>query len=219
MVDNYLHKGLRQNLVKELRRKGIKDEAILKAIGNIPRHYMLDRAFEQWAYKDQAFPIDAEQTISQPYTVAFQTELLNIVPGDKVLEIGTGSGYQASVLFAVGAKVYTIERQKTLFDKTNKLLKLMGMESIRTLYGDGYLGSERFAPFDKILITAGAPSFPEKLFLQLRIGGIMVIPMGKGDTQTMYKYTRTGEKTFSKESHGTFSFVPMLGGTNKIPNK
>lgn len=219
MDDNYLHRGLRLKLVKELKRKGILDHRVLDAIGSIPRHFMLDRAFEQWAYKDQAFPIDADQTISQPYTVAFQTQLLEIVPGDKVLEIGTGSGYQAAVLYTMGAKVYTIERHKILFDKTTQLLRSMGFEGIRTLFGDGFQGAQRFAPFDKILITAGAPSFPEILFNQLKTGGIMVIPMGQGEIQTMCRYIKTGEKSFKKESHGRFSFVPMLEGTVQSSQK
>ena len=214
MIDNYRHKGLRQKLVAELQRKGIKDRNVLQAIGSIPRHYFLDKAFDTWAYKDIAFPIDSGQTISQPYTVAFQTQLLGIKRGDKVLEIGTGSGYQATVLQYVGAKVYTIERQKELFDKTSKFLNQIGFGRIRTLYGDGFAGAARFAPFDKILITAAAPFFPEQLFTQLKVGGQMVIPVGAGDVQRMKRITKSADGTPQEELFGNFSFVPMLAGTN-----
>lgn len=214
MIDNYRHKGLRQKLVTELMKKGIKDQKVLQAIGVIPRHYFLDKAFDTWAYKDIAFPIDSGQTISQPYTVAFQTQLLDIKRGDKVLEIGTGSGYQATVLQYVGAKVYTIERQKVLFDKTSKFLVKIGFGRIRTLYGDGFAGASRFAPFDKVLITAAAPFFPEELFRQLKVGGQMVIPVGEGDVQRMKRITKTADGTPYEELFGNFSFVPMLAGTN-----
>ena len=161
--DNYRHKGLRKKLVSELRKKGIIDEKILEAIGSIPRHYFLDPTFDDWAYKDVAFPIEADQTISQPYTVAMQTYLLELKSKERVLEIGTGSGYQACVLSFLGAKVYTIERQEQLFLKTSDFLPEIGYGNIRTLYGDGYKGAPRFAPFDKILITAGAPEIPRDL--------------------------------------------------------
>lgn len=216
MTDNYRHKGLRQKLINELRTKGIKDQNVLAAMADIPRHYFLDKAFDTWAYKDVAFPIDADQTISQPYTVAFQTQLLEISKGDKVLEIGTGSGYQATVLYTMGAKVYSIERQKKLFDKTNALLQKMNFGGIRTLYGDGFLGAPRFAPYDRILITAAAPFFPEKLFNQLRSGGFMVIPVGEGAVQKMMRITKIDEKTKKEEVFGNFSFVPMLSGTNSV---
>lgn len=215
MIDNYKHKGLRQKLVSELRRKGIKDEKILKAILKIPRHYFLDRAFEDWAYRDVAFPIDAEQTISQPYTVARQTELLDIHPGEKVLEVGTGSGYQAIVLSELGAKVYTIERQQRLFEKTHKLLSKMGYSKIRTLFGDGYKGASRFAPFDKILVTAGAKEIPEALLRQLKVGGNMVIPVGRGAIQKMIKIIKLDTDKYEQEEFGDFSFVPLLKGINK----
>lgn len=212
--DNYRHKGLRKKLVEDLRAKGIQDEAILEAIGSIPRHFFLDQAFDDWAYKDVAFPIDAGQTISQPYTVAVQTWLLQIQKGDKVLEVGTGSGYQACVLSMLQAKVYTIERQEKLFKKTSDFLPEIGFNNIRTLFGDGYKGAPRFAPFDKILITAGAPEIPVDLIQQLKIGGIMVIPFGAGETQEMIRIIKTGENQLKKEKHGYFRFVPLLKGTN-----
>lgn len=212
--DNYRHKGLRKKLVEDLRAKGIHDEAILNAIGTIPRHFFLDQAFDDWAYKDVAFPIDAGQTISQPYTVAVQTWLLEIKKGDKVLEVGTGSGYQACVLSMLGAKVYSIERQEKLFKKTSEFLPTIGFNDIRTLFGDGYKGAPRFAPFDKIIITAGAPEIPEDLIRQLKIGGILVVPFGAGDTQEMIRIIKTGENQLKKEKHGLYRFVPLLRGTN-----
>lgn len=216
MIDSYRHKGLRQNLVNELKRKGIKDSRILEAIGNIPRHYFLDAAFADWAYKDVAFPIDANQTISQPYTVAFQTSLLELEEGDKILEVGTGSGYQACVLSYLGAKVYTIERQEKLFHKTNKLLKKIGYGHIRTLFGDGYLGAPKFAPFDKILVTAAAGEVPEALKGQVKIGGYIVIPVGGESVQEMYRVTRVNEDKFATEKFGHFRFVPFQKGTHKL---
>lgn len=214
MQDTYRHRGLRQKLVQILKSKGIRDVNVLQTIGTIPRHFFLDRAFDTWAYKDLAFPIDAGQTISQPYTVAFQTQLLKINRGDKVLEIGTGSGYQASVLYKMGAKVYTIERQKRLFDKTSEVLPRMGLGGVRTLFGDGFVGAPRFAPYDKILITAAAPFFPQALFDQLKVGGYMVIPVGEGDIQKMKRITKVSPTQKREELFGTFSFVPMLAGTN-----
>ncbi|HRQ30077.1 MAG TPA: protein-L-isoaspartate(D-aspartate) O-methyltransferase, partial [Saprospiraceae bacterium] len=204
----------RKKLVEDLRAKGIQDDAILDAIGSIPRHFFLDQAFDDWAYKDVAFPIEAGQTISQPYTVAIQTWLLQIKKGDKVLEVGTGSGYQACVLSMLQAKVYTIERQEKLFRKTSDFLPEIGFNNIRTLFGDGYKGAPRFAPFDKILITAGAPEIPVDLIQQLRTGGIMVIPFGAGETQEMIRIIKTGENQLKKEKHGYFRFVPLLKGTN-----
>lgn len=215
MTDNYRHKGLRQKLVQELSRKGITDQRVLAAIGRIPRHYFLDKAFDTWAYKDMAFPIDADQTISQPYTVAWQTQLLELGRRDKVLEIGTGSGYQAAVLQEMGAKVYSIERQKRLFDKTSVLLERMGYGAIRTLYGDGFAGAPRFAPFDKIIITAAAPYFPQVLFDQLKVGGYMIIPVGaEGTTQQMKRITKLPTGAAHEEIVGSCAFVPMLRGTN-----
>lgn len=214
MIDTHRHRGLRQQLVNELKSKGIKNELILSAFMDIPRHYFLEKTFADWAYKDVAFPIDADQTISQPYTVAMQTTLLDIKKGDKVLEIGTGSGFQACVLSHMGAKVYTIERQKKLFDKTEKFLHDIGFGNIRTLYGDGYEGAPRFAPFDKILITAGASEIPEKLIDQLKPGGIMVIPLGQGDLQKMLRITKNVDGSLKKENFGNYRFVPFLKGVN-----
>lgn len=214
LVDTHRHRGLRQQLVHELKSKGIKDDRILQAFMDIPRHFFLDKTFADWAYRDVAFPIDADQTISQPYTVAFQTTLLDIKMGEKVLEIGTGSGFQACVLAHVGAKVYTIERQKSLYDKTELLLHKIGFGNVRTLFGDGYLGAPRFAPFDKILLTAGATEIPALLIDQLKVGGIMVIPVGEGSNQKMIKITKNLDGTYRKESHGNFRFVPFLKGIN-----
>ena len=212
MIDNFRHKGLRKKLVATIKSKGITNERVIDAIDKIPRHLFLDKAFEEWAYKDQAFPIGQGQTISQPYTVAYQTELIDPQPEDKILEIGTGSGYQACVLALLSKKVYSIERQKALFDNTNAFLKSIGFERIRTLYGDGYLGAPRFAPFDKILITAGATRVPEKLLEQLKVGGIMVIPLGSGDDKTMTRITRVGEDEYKTERFGLFRFVPFKEG-------
>lgn len=188
---------------------------VLKAIGQVKRHYMIDHEFGDWAYKDIAFPIEAQQTISMPYTVALQSQLLEIQPGDKILEVGTGSGYQATILYTMGAKVYSIERQLKLFEKTSKLLMKIGYQSIRTLYGDGYMGAERFAPFDKIIVTAGAHKFPDRLLAQLKIGGIMVIPMEGDNGQEMMRYIKKSESSVLKENHGPCAFVPMLDGINR----
>ena len=215
ITDTHLHKGLRQKLVRELKQKGIEDERILQAFNDIPRHYFLDKAFSEWAYKDVAFPIDADQTISQPYTVAIQTQLLDIKKGDKVLEIGTGSGFQACVLYHMGAKVYTIERQHRLYEKTHEFLKKIGYGGIRTLYGDGYKGSPRFAPFDKIIVTAGATEIPQALIDQLKPGGIMVIPYGHGDHQQMLQVFKHMDNSITQKSHGLFRFVPFLKGVEK----
>ncbi|MFZ1516723.1 MAG: protein-L-isoaspartate(D-aspartate) O-methyltransferase [Saprospiraceae bacterium] len=213
VTDNYRQKGLRKKLVAELASKGIKDEQVLEAILKVPRHAFLDKAFEEWSYKDQAFPIDCEQTISQPYTVAFQTSLLKLIKGEKVLEIGLGSGYQACVLFEMGAKVYSIERHKYLHDKTAQRLKHLGYMGIRTFYGDGFLGLPRFAPFDKILITAACPEIPSKLLEQLKPGGMMVLPLESGGgVQTMVRIIKELHENFTKEDFGHFKFVPMLKG-------
>lgn len=181
----------------------------------IPRHFFMDEAFADWAYKDVPFKIEAEQTISQPFTVASMTELLEVRPTDKILEVGTGSGYQASVLSYLRAKVYTIERQAILHDQTSKLLESLGFDRIRLLYGDGYLGYERFAPYDKIIVTAGAPTIPNALLDQLAVGGILVIPVNSIDgTQEMIKIFKPSVATFEKSSHGIFRFVPLLPGVN-----
>lgn len=207
--DTQKHKGLRNQLVKTLQSKGIKNEKVLKAISNIPRHLFMDSGFIDFAYQDKAFPIAADQTISQPYTVAFQTELLEIEPNDKVLEIGTGSGYQTAVLVELKAEVYSIERQKELFEKTKKFLPKVGYVAKKLKYGDGYKGWSDFAPFDKIIVTAGAPFVPKPLLSQLKVGGRLVIPVGD-DVQTMTLFIRKGEKEFEKHEFGEFRFVPML---------
>ncbi len=210
--DSYRHKGLRKKLVETVKEKGIQDERVLDAIGKIPRHFFLDSAFDEVAYEDRAFPIAEKQTISQPYTVAYQTQLLQLKPFDKVLEIGTGSAYQACVLAEMGAKVYTIERQKKLFDENRKFTFLSKYPNIKFFYGDGYEGLPTFAPFDKILITAAAPEIPPKLMQQLKVGGMMVLPEGTGDVQVMKRITKLENGEVKEEIFDRFSFVPMLGG-------
>jgi protein-L-isoaspartate(D-aspartate) O-methyltransferase len=216
MIDTYRHKGLRRKLVKELQGKGIEDVRILEAIGKIPRHFFLDRAFEEKAYKDIAFPIDSHQTISQPYTVAFQTFLLQVKPGDRILEIGTGSGYQACVLAELGAEVFTIERHENLYQKTRELLREMGYHSIHCYYGDGFLGIPSEAPFDKIIVTAAAPEIPQALLDQLRPHGLLVIPYGAGEVQKMLRIQKDHQGVLHRESFDDFSFVPMLKGTEPL---
>lgn len=213
MKDTYKHKGLRQQLVDTIRNKGIMDEKVLDAIGRVPRHFFMDSGFIDHAYQDKPFPIAADQTISQPYTVAFQTELLQVKKGDKILEIGTGSGYQAAVLIELGAKLYSIERQQELFKKTSKFLPTIGYRAKKLIFGDGYIGLDEEAPFDGIIVTAGAPFVPKPLLNQLKIGGRLVIPVGE-DTQTMTLFIRKGEKEFEKHEHGSFRFVPLLGDKN-----
>jgi protein-L-isoaspartate(D-aspartate) O-methyltransferase len=212
MEDSYRHKGLRKKLVEEIKEKGIKDERVLAAIGNVPRHVFMDSSFINFSYKDKAFPIGAGQTISQPYTVAFQTELLEIRPNDKVLEIGTGSGYQAAVLLEMGARVFTVERQRELYLKTLNLLPKLGYNP-NFFFGDGALGLPTYSPFDKIIITAGAMEIPDALLKQLKIGGRLVVPVGNKDTQVMMLVERKAEETFVKTQHGNFIFVPLLKGT------
>jgi protein-L-isoaspartate(D-aspartate) O-methyltransferase len=212
--DSYRHKGLRRLLVETLRqnrpgRQPITDEAVLNAIGKIPRHFFLDPEFVEMAYQDRAFQIGCGQTISQPYTVAYQSQLLEIKPREKVLEIGTGSGYQATILMELGAKVYTIERQRELFDKTSILFHEMGYEP-RIFYGDGYKGLPMFAPFHKIIVTCGAPSIPEELVKQLKPGGIMVVPVGNSEKQEMIRLIKNPNESYHVENHGEFLFVPML---------
>lgn len=214
-TDSYRHKGLRKKLVDSLRNHKLFDEKILNAIADIPRHFFLDPAFADWAYKDIAFPIDAEQTISQPFTVAFQTKLLDVKPKDKILEIGTGSGYQAAVLSYLGAKVYTIERQEKLFHKTSVLLIEIGYEAVRTFLGDGYKGLPRYAPFDKIIITAGASEIPKELLNQLKPGGILIIPLGNEDDKDMVKLTKLDDRNVKIEKFGKFRFVPFLSGIER----
>lgn len=209
MIDTYRHKGLRKQLAEEVRSKGIQDERIIQAIQKVPRHFFLDSSFMEFAYQDKAFPIGSGQTISQPYTVAFQTQLLEVGKGDKVLEIGTGSGYQACILVELGVKVFSIERQRELFVKTSGLLRTMNYHP-KLFYGDGYKGLPAFAPFDRVLITAAAPQIPQALLRQLRIGGFMVVPIGADKTQVMMKITRVDEDSYEQEEFGEFRFVPML---------
>jgi len=213
LKDTFRHKGLRKQLVNVLINKGIKDEAVLNAIGNIPRHLFMDSGFLDHAYQDKAFPIAADQTISQPYTVAFQTELMEVKKGDKVLEIGTGSGYQTAVLCELGAKVYSIERQQELFKKTNKFLPKLGYRAKKLIFGDGYKGLEEEAPFDSIIVTAGAPYVPKPLLSQLKTGGRLVIPVGD-DVQVMTLFIRKGPKDFEQHEYGQFRFVPLLEDKN-----
>ena len=212
--DTYRHKGLRKQLVSTLKQKGITDERVLNAINNIPRHFFLDSAFDKVAYEDRAFPIAESQTISQPYTVAYQTQLLEIKQYDKVLEIGTGSGYQAMVLAEMGAQVYTIERQKKLFDELRDFILRKKYPNIKYFYGDGYEGLPTFAPFDKVIVTAAAPYIPPKLIDQLKKGGKMVIPVGEGAVQKMLRITKNNDGTTSEEMLDKFSFVPMVEGRN-----
>lgn len=206
--DTYRHKGLRRQLAGILKEKGIEDAEVLKAIEAVPRHLFLNSSFIERAYEDIAFPIGSGQTISRPHTVAFQTELLDLKKGEKVLEIGTGSGYQTSVLLEMGAKVWTIERQKALYDQTKAFLPTIGYNP-KFFYGDGYKGLPIFAPFDKIIITAGAPIIPTALLEQLKVGGILVIPLGD-KVQIMTFIKKTGPKSFEKVEYGEFKFVPLL---------
>lgn len=206
------HKGQRNKLIRVLIDKGIRDQAVLKAINKIPRHAFVDSSFEEFAYQDKAFPIAADQTISQPFTVAFQSMLLEIKKGDMVLEIGTGSGYQSAVLCELEAKVFSIERQKELFDVTSQLMRKLGY-NLKMKFGDGFAGLPSFAPFDKIIVTCGAPMIPEKLLHQLKIGGRMVIPVGDGQ-QRMKLVIRNSKTDFEVKDYGDFKFVPMLSNKN-----
>jgi len=210
MTDTYKHKGLRKQLVETIRNKGISDPEVLRAMETVPRHCFFESSFLKYAYDDKPFPIGSGQTISQPYTVAFQTELLKIQKGDKILEVGTGSGYQACILAELGAKVFTIERQRALFDKAIKFLPVLGYPQIKVFYGDGFKGLPAFAPFDKILVTAGAPHLPDSLVSQLKVCGILVIPLGAYDVQAMTTITKIAENKYEKLEHGAFRFVPML---------
>jgi len=209
LKDTSKHQGLRKQLADVLKKKGIIDEQVLKAIKLIPRHLFIDSSFADHAYQDKAFPIAAEQTISQPYTVAFQTQTLSINSGDKILEIGTGSGYQTAVLLELGAVVYTIERQHELFKKTSLFLPKLGYIPKKFIFGDGYKGFKEKAPFDKIIVTAGAPFVPKPLLSQLRVGGKLLIPVGD-EKQVMTLFIRKTSKEFEKHELGDFSFVPML---------
>jgi len=214
LQDSFRHKGLRKKLVDSLREKGIHDEKVLGAMERVPRHLFLDSSFLEFAYQDKAFPIGSGQTISQPYTVAFQTQLLQVIPGEKILEIGTGSGYQSCVLLEMGVKVYTIERQKKLFERTKAFLPSIGYNP-KVFYGDGYKGLPPFAPFDKVIITAAAPEIPRDLINQLKEGGIMVIPLGPAEVQTMVTIRKISETETERTEHSQFRFVPMLGNKAK----
>lgn len=209
-IDNYREKGARKRLVDLLKKKGIEDEAVLKAIGKVPRHFFFDETFWNQAYNDIAFPIGEGQTISQPYTVAYQTQLLHIHKGDKVLEIGTGSGYQTCILMELGAKVYTIERQEKLYERTIQVLPYMGYKP-HFFLGDGSKGIQGHAPYDKIIVTAGAPWVPDVMLRQLTIGGLMVIPVGDEEKQKMMTVLRVGENDFERIELDTFRFVPLVG--------
>lgn len=212
MQDTYKHKGMRKQLIDQLRQKGITDERVLTAFDAIPRHFFLDLVFEQQAYSNVAFQIGAGQTISHPYTVAFQTSILELKKGEKILEIGTGSGFQTCILCSMGMKVFSIERQKELHIKAKKIIDHFRFTP-KLFFGDGYEGKETFAPFDKILVTCGAPFIPEKLVQQLKVGGMMVIPVGDLDSQEMHRITKISDTEYKEEVFGNFSFVPMLEKT------
>lgn len=214
MQDTFRHKGLRKKLVEVLISKGIKSKKVLHTINTIPRHFFLDNALDKFSYLDKAFPIGNKQTISQPFTVAFQTELLNVKPYEKILEIGTGSGYQSAVLINLEADLYTIERQKELYLKTKDFLPKLGYKC-NFFYGDGYKGLPNFAPFDKIIVTCGAPIIPQNLIKQLKIGGLMVAPIGEGEIQVMHLIEKIDNNKVSISKHGDFSFVPMLNDKQK----
>ena len=219
LIDDYRHKGLRKKLEHTVRSKGIRDENVLRAIGELPRHYFLDKAFEEQAYEDKPFPIGDGQTISQPFTVAYQTELLQIQKREKIMEIGTGSGYQAVILAMLGARVFTIERQEQLYHKTHDLLKQLGYGQIRTFLRDGFKGLPEFAPFDKVLITAAPEEIPMELVRQLRPGGLMVFPKGAAGRQVMCVLTKKENGNYSLEEKDFFSFVPMLPGVQTRDRK
>lgn len=213
MIDTTKHQGQRRQLIGQLKVAGIKDQSVLNAIETLPRHWFMETGLEAYAYIDKAYPIAAEQTISQPYTVAFQTELLTLNPGDKVLEIGTGSGYQTAVLLQYDITVYTIERQHELFKKTSLLFNKLKLRPKKVIFGDGYKGYPAAAPYDGIIVTAGAPTVPKPLLEQLSIGGRLVIPIGKKE-QIMTRFIRKSEKEFDKETFGNFRFVPLLENKN-----
>lgn len=209
--DTFRHKGLRRKLIDELHGKGISDTNVLDALNRVPRHVFMDSGFINFAYKDQAFPIAAGQTISQPYTVAFQTQLLQIEKLDKVLEVGTGSGYQCAVLLEMGAQVFTIERHRELFVKAQSVLLHLGYKP-HFFFGDGYEGVPTYAPFDKIIVTAGGNDIPEKLLNQLKIGGKLIMPVGSSDSQRMTLVEKLSENEYNRSEHGSFIFVPLLKG-------
>jgi len=212
ITDTYRHKGLRRELVEFLHKKGISNQEVLSAIDRVPRHVFFDKAFMEHAYEDKAFQIGQGQTISQPYTVAYQSQMLNAEKGMKVLEIGTGSGYQAAVLAELGLKVFSIERFKALHKKSKQMLQDLGYHSIKTFFGDGYAGLPTYAPFDRVIITAAAPEIPKALLQQLKVGGLMVIPIGKGEDQQMLSIRKVGEDSYEHSEGELFRFVPMLPG-------
>lgn len=214
MEDNFRHKGMRRQLIAELSKMGIKQQAVLDAFDAVPRHFFLDLAFVNQAYSNTAFQIGAGQTISHPYTVAFQTELLELERRQKVLEIGTGSGFQTSILCEIGVKVFSIERQRELFLKSKQIIGKLGYNP-KLFYGDGYKGQPAFAPYDRILVTCGAPFIPDLLVEQLKVGGILVIPIGEGDKQIMTRLIKLDDGKVETETYGDFSFVPMLERTVK----
>ena len=213
MEDSIKYQGLRRHLVELLKSKGIDSKSVLKAVGNVPRQYFMDQSLINFSYEDQAYPISSNQTISQPFTVAFQTQLLEIETENKILEIGTGSGYQTAILLELSSQIYTIERQQKLFKKTQRLFKSLGLRPKKIIFGDGILGLADDAPFDRILVTAGASQVPKNLLDQLKIGGKLVIPVGLKE-QEMLRFTRITEKEFNKESFGKFRFVPLLNDKN-----
>ena len=213
MQDTIKYQGLRKQLIELLKDKGIIDTKVLEVMGSVPRHFFMDPGLINFAYEDNAYPIAANQTISQPYTVAYQSELLQLSKFDKVLEIGTGSGYQTAILLGITSQVYTVERQQILFKKTQRLFQKMGLRPKKHLFGDGYLGYEKAAPFDRIVVTAAAPEIPRVLLNQLKIGGKLIIPLGEKD-QFMMRFTRTGPNLFDKEKFGRFRFVPLLENKN-----
>jgi protein-L-isoaspartate(D-aspartate) O-methyltransferase len=216
MNDSYRHKGLRRQLIEEIKAKGIKDEKVIDAMSILPRHFFLEKAFEEHAYADKAFPIGNDQTISQPYTVAYMTSLLDVKKGDKILEIGTGSGYQAAILATLGARVYTVERQEELYKKTKELLKALNFNTLRCFFGDGSVGLTDYAPYDKIIVTAGAPVVPDALKEQLAIDGVLIIPVGENDGQRMHYIKRISEIEYESKALDKFRFVPFLSGLNKM---
>ena len=213
MEDSIKHQGLRRHLVELLKSKGIDSKSVLKAVGSVPRQYFMDHSLINFSYEDQAYPISSNQTISQPFTVAFQTQLLEIEADNKILEIGTGSGYQTAILLELSSQIYTIERQQKLFKKTQRLFKSLGLRPKKIIFGDGILGLADDAPFDRILVTAGASQVPKNLLDQLKIGGKLVIPVGLKE-QEMLRFTRISEKEFNKESFGKFRFVPLVNDKN-----
>ncbi len=216
MQDTYRHKGLRRQLIKTIKKKGIEDQKVLNALLAVPRHFFFEKAFEEWAYADKAFPIGNEQTISQPFTVAYQTRLLDVQKRDKILEVGTGSGYQAAILATMGARVYTVERQEALHKRSSRLLEKLQLGNIRTYLRDGYKGLPEFAPFDKIIVTAGATAIPEELIRQLRPEGILVIPIGSGNKQKMHKIIKKKDGGYSDTTLDNFRFVPLLKGIKNV---